>query len=50
VGAAADTGVVTEQEATGWLRELEDRAASGDWFAVECMFVAVGTVPKRAEM
>jgi hypothetical protein len=43
---ASQAGVATPEEASEWLRQLEARANSSDWFAVECFFVAVGTVAR----
>jgi SAM-dependent methyltransferase len=43
---AAESGVASASEASEWLRVLEARASSGDWFNAECFFIAVGTVAR----
>jgi hypothetical protein len=43
---AGDSGDVDAVEAAAWLHQLETRNASGDWFAVDCLFVAVGMVTR----
>ena len=45
---AAEEGVATVDEASEWLRQVEARVASGDWFSADCLFVAAGAVAKRA--
>jgi len=45
---AAEAGVATAAEASEWLRQVDARVGPGDWFSADCLFIAIGTVPRRA--
>jgi ubiquinone/menaquinone biosynthesis C-methylase UbiE len=46
---AVEAAVATEDEVAEWKRQVEERVKDG-WFSADCLFIAIGTVPRGVKL